>query len=95
MKKILSLVLALCMILTIGAAFADGDTYSETMTVSGLGNGDQAFFYQIVNWVGEAEGNVTGWKAIGDYAQVLTTDVLKAVLVGDPDADPGDDADAA
>ena len=99
LKRIVALLLAAIMILAMGAGvFADGDTpadnngstpaYDHPLTVTGLKKDDTAKFYKIVEWVGEAEGNVAGWKAIDPYSTVLTPEVLKAVLLGDKTADP-------
>jgi len=84
MKKIVSLVLALCLVLMMGTAFADESTYSGSISVSGLDDGDEVSFYQIVEWVGETtdKSDVTGWKAISPYDTVLTTEVLTQVLLG-------------
>jgi len=90
MKKILSLVLALAMIMMVGAAFADPDPNAKDVKVTGLAQNDEATFYKIVEWVGETEdhSDVTGWKATSAYSSILTPAVLKAVLVGDPEANP-------
>jgi hypothetical protein len=76
----------------VGAVFADeGDsgaeepaasTYSGSVSVSQLAENDEATFYQIIKWVGEAEGNVKGWAAVDTYASVLTTGTLTEVLLG-------------
>jgi LPXTG-motif cell wall-anchored protein len=89
MKKILSLVLALCMVLTIGAAFADPSESAKDVKVTGLDNGDEVTFYNVVKWVGETSDNsdVTGWKATEAYASVLTKEVLTQVLLGTAVAD--------
>lgn len=89
MKKLISLVLALAMIMMVGAAFADDAAYSGTVSVSGLDNGDQVNFYQIIEWVGETADNsdVTGWKATSAFASILTKDVLTAMLVDTVDAE--------
>ncbi len=90
MKKIVSLVLALCMMLMMGAAFADSDPNAKDVKVTGLDAGDEVTFYKVVEWVGETsdDSDVTGWKATSAYASVLTPAVLKAVLLGDPVAEP-------
>jgi fimbrial isopeptide formation D2 family protein/LPXTG-motif cell wall-anchored protein len=69
--------------------------YDYPLTVTGLsvdedGNHDTVKFYQVVEWVGETadKSDVSGWKAVSAYSSVLTKDVLKSMLVGDPDADP-------
>lgn len=87
MKKILSLVLALAMILTLGAAFAADETYETPLTVTGLETNDVAHFYKVIEWVGETEDNsdVTGWKAVAPFDTYLTKAVLTAILVGTPD----------
>ena len=46
--------------------------------------GDTIKFYKVIEWVGEAEGNVAGWKAISPYDTVLTPEVLRTVIVGTP-----------
>jgi hypothetical protein len=92
MKKILSLVLALAMLLTIGVAFADDPTYETPLTVTSLEANDVAHFYQIIEWVGETsdKSDVTGWKAIEPYDTYLTKAKLTEILVGTPD-DPATD----
>ena len=64
-------------------AIADTD-YDNPLTVTGLKTGDTIKFYKVIEWVGEAEGNVAGWKAIAPYDTVLTPEVLRAVIVGTP-----------
>ena len=79
MKKVLALALAAMMVLALcGVAFADTTpAYDTTVTVSGLAEGDVAKFYKIVEWVGEADGNVRGWKVVSPFSFDLN-----AVLVG-------------
>ena len=62
MKKIVSLFLALCMVLTIGAAFADTNNpaFDTTLTITGLENGDKVTLYQVLGWDGY-------WKAVAPY----------------------------
>ena len=85
MKKILALVLALALVMMVGGAALAADKIASTVvTVSGLTKNDEATFYKIIEWVGDAEGNVAGWKATETFAEVLTENVLKAVLVGTP-----------
>ena len=84
MKKILALALAALMLIgMMSVAFADTD-YDNPLTVTGLKNGDTIKFFKVIEWVGEATGNVAGWKAISPYDTVLTPEVLRAVIVGTP-----------
>ena len=91
------LTLVMCLSITSIVAFAADDptpaatAYDHPLTVTGLTAGDTVKFYKVIEWVGEAEGNVAGWKAVAPYDSVLTEAKLKEVLVGtkaDPDADP-------
>ena len=79
MKKLLSLVLALCMVLMLGAAFAaDGDRTSDaTISVTGLTVGDVVTPYQVVEWVPGS-----GWAFTSAFSS-LTAEDLKAI-VGSP-----------
>ncbi len=92
MKKVLALVVAVMMVMTMMSftAFAadDDPVYDHPLTVTGLADGDTVMFYQIVEWVGDAEGNVGGWKAVAPYDTVLTSSLLKNVIIGDPEAEP-------
>jgi len=91
MKKILALLVAVLMIAaSVAAVAADGDPapattpdYDAAVSVTGLEAGDVAHFYKIVEWVGEAAGNVKGWKVVSPF-----NFDLNAVLVGNPNADP-------
>ena len=87
MKKILALVIAVLMIVASVAAFADDQTPAQTpakdydypLTVTGLAQGDTATFYKIIEWVGEAEGNIAGWKVVSTYDSIKN-DIIAAVL---------------
>ena len=94
-KKALALLLSAAMVLGMGSmAFAAPETkaeetaYDKPLTVSGLEKDGVAHFYQVIEWVGEAEGNVTGWKATEKFAGVLTEDKLKEILVGTEQVPP-------
>ena len=54
MKKLVSLVLALCMLMMVGAAFAaEGDhltTAEDTISATGLESGDSLTAYQLIEW---------------------------------------------
>jgi fimbrial isopeptide formation D2 family protein/LPXTG-motif cell wall-anchored protein len=89
MKKIISLVLALAMVMMVGISFAETTvSYDRTVSVTGLANGDVANFYKVLEWVNDAEGNVKGWRAVSPFSSVLTTPELTKVLVGNPEATP-------
>ena len=104
LKKIMAIVMAMVMVLAMSiTVFAEEQepqtpvatpTYDYPLTVTGLSNNDSVKFYKIIEWVGEADNNVAGWKAVSPYDSVLDKDTLKAMLVGtaaveaDPDATP-------
>ena len=82
MKKILALVLATLLVLSMVAAFAADPApatpaYDATVSVTNLTKDDVAHFYKIVEWVGEAQGNVKGWKVVSPFSFDL-----EAVLLG-------------
>ncbi len=96
-KKMMALVIAMVMVLSMSmAAFAadgdgtgegEGDTpatvaYDHPLKVTGLAKDDVAHFYKVVEWVGEATGNVKGWKAVSPFDTILTTEKLTEVLIG-------------
>lgn len=96
-RKIMTLTIAMLMMIGMGTAvFADdpaptpAPAYDYPLTVTGLAEGDTVKFYQVVEWVGETtdKSDVSGWKALDTYKDVLTKEVLTAMLVGDPKADP-------
>ncbi len=60
-------------------AAATTPDYDAKVSVTGLEAGDVAHFYKIVEWVGEADGNVKGWKVVSPFSFDLN-----AVLVGTP-----------
>ena len=84
MKKVLALVVAIMMVMTMMSfvSFAEGEAYDTPLTVTGLTDGDTVAFYQVIEWVGNEEGNVSGWKAVAPFDTVLTESKLKEVLVG-------------
>jgi fimbrial isopeptide formation D2 family protein/LPXTG-motif cell wall-anchored protein len=92
-KKMMALIVAAVMIIgTMGTmtAFAGSDTppvseaaYDQTITISGLEEGDSVDFYQILRWVGSAEeglivGNVDGWDIANEAYKTVIPD--KATL---------------
>ncbi|MBR3126379.1 MAG: LPXTG cell wall anchor domain-containing protein [Mogibacterium sp.] len=92
-KRMLAILLSLAMMLSMtiamsATAFAADPAYDSPIKVTGLAKDDVAHFYKIVEWVGDGTDNVGGWKAIAPFDTVLDKDTLKAVLIGDPDADP-------
>lgn len=96
-KRMMALVIAMVMIVSAMSAFtafaADPETpaYDHPLTVTGLTKGDTVQFYQVIEWVGEATGNVAGWKAKAPFDTYLTEAKLKEILVGtkaNPDANP-------
>ena len=104
LKKVLALVIAMVMVMAMGATvFAEGEdtpvptaapAYDHPLKVTGLAKDDQAHFYQVLEWVGEADGNVAGWKAKDPFDSVLTKEELTKMLVGTP-ASEGVEAVAA
>lgn len=97
LNKILALVIVALLALTSLAALADDPAYDKDVTVTNVDKGDTVKFYKIVEWVGEADGNVKGWKAISPFDTVLTKAKLTEVLVGTPavEADPENGIEAA
>ena len=75
------------MVANVAAFAADPEPdYDAKVSVTNLTEGDAAHFYKIVEWVGEATGNVKGWKVVSPFSFDLN-----AVLVGTPadnEADP-------
>ena len=102
----LMLALVLCLSMTGMSAFAtepdpvdpppaeeeeqEEPSYDAPLTVTGLKTGDVAHFYQVIEWVGEAAGNVAGWKAKAPFATYLTEAKLREILVGTPVEDDPD-----
>lgn len=90
MKKLSALVVAMLLVLAMAVpAMADPEptpapTYDYPLTVTGLAKGDTVKFYQVIEWVGDATGNVSGWKAKAPFDSVLDHDKLVEVLVGTP-----------
>lgn len=96
MKKFLAILLAAVMVMGMSSmVYADdpepgtGDTpaaaepaYDHPLKVTALTKDDVAHFYQVVDWVGDAEGNVKGWKAVAPFDTVLTKEELTKVLIG-------------
>jgi fimbrial isopeptide formation D2 family protein/LPXTG-motif cell wall-anchored protein len=77
MKKLISLVLALAMIMMVGAAFAaDGDYVAggeTTIEAQNVGAGDAVVYYKVVEWVDQ-----TGWAITSAFSGVsgLTVEAL-------------------
>ena len=61
------------------SAAAATPAYDGKVSVTALAKGDVAHFYKIVEWVGEATGNVKGWAVKSPFSFDLN-----AVLVGTP-----------
>jgi len=80
MKKLVSLVLALAMIMMVGAVYADDPapsgarTLDAAISVSGLEAGDKVDFYQVLRWD-------DGWKTTTDFA---LTDAQVIEIAGRP-----------
>ncbi len=95
MKKIISLVLALAMIMMVGAVYADGEAALPTATISitNMGAGDQVTLYKIIKW--DANKVDAAGKPAPDWAfngiTVTGYDTVKALV----DALNGSDAPAA
>ena len=114
LKKVITLVLAVATAFALAtpALAADGDqepatpdtpaaeekAYDHPLTVEGLGSGDKAHFYQVIEWVGETSdhSDVSGWKAVAPFATYLTKAKLTEILVGTPavEADPDNGIEA-
>ena len=94
LKKVLALVIAVAMVMAMAlpvlATGTPTPAYDYPLTVTDLTKGDTVKFYKVVEWVGETSDNsdVSGWKAVAAYNTVLTKEVLTAMLVGNPKADP-------
>ena len=67
--------------------------YDYPLTVTGLGTGDVAHFYQVIEWVGETsdKSDVSGWRAVAPFATYLTKAKLTEILVGKPAVASHDD----
>ena len=65
-------------------------TYDHPLTVTGIAADDTVNFYKVIEWVGEAEGNVGGWNVVSTYDSIKS-EIIAAVL-GTLD-DPKTDAD--
>ena len=85
---VLTLVTAFAMATPAFAADPEPPAYDKPLTITGLAEGDVAHFYKVIEWVGDASGNVKGWKAVSPFDSVLDEAKLTEVLVGDPEADP-------
>ena len=96
MKKILALVLALMIMASISViAETATPAYDTSVSVTALTDGDVAHFYQIVEWVGSANGNIRGWAVkdpfsfdlekvlLGDKATQADVEAGNAAKVGD------------
>lgn len=72
MKKLISLVLALAMIMMVGAAFAadpvNNRTADTTISITGLDEGDKVALYKIIEWDGF-------WKPATGYSGLTQTEV--------------------
>ena len=68
-KRMLAIFMTLAMVLSMtfamGLTSYAAESYDESLVISGLDNGDVAHVYKVIEWVGDAEGNVAGWKEIG------------------------------
>jgi len=75
MKKLISLVLALALVLAcVGAAFADGETNNNTISVTGLEGAASATYYKVIEW-----DDTVGWKWAAPYS--ANTTVFTAALL--------------
>lgn len=94
MKKILALVLALAMVLMVGASFADGDDAPATastlptddITISGLESGDDVTLYKVIKWDSAASDwafdgiTVTGYSTVEALVTALNgNDAMNAM----------------
>ena len=70
MKKIISLVLALCMLLMVGAAFAaTGDlTADSSISITGLEENDSVYLYKVI----EVDSTTGGWKFASGFEALGT-----------------------
>jgi len=83
MKKLVSLVLALAMILTIGAVFADEAVPADTsISVSGLDTGATVNFYQVLKFDPNAT-TTGGWAAAPGFTALTTDQIQKILGIGD------------
>ena len=78
MKKILALVLALAMILMVGASFADTNnlTADTTVSITNLDQGDVVTLYKIIKWDG-------AWKVVDGYTGLTQDEVNDIVKQND------------
>lgn len=84
LKKVIALVLTLVTAFAMATPAFAVEAQETPIKVTGLADGDKAHFYQVIEWVGEAEGNVAGWKAKAPFATYLTKEKLTEILVGTP-----------
>lgn len=72
MKKLISLVLALAMIMMVGAAFADEPASSITgsITVTGLEAGDTVKYYKVIEW-----NSTKGWQFTEQFNSLSAADL--------------------
>ncbi len=89
MKKIISLVLALAMIMMVGAAFATAAEPNEfangnfgdaetSISISGLDSGDAVYYIQLLSWNSAVEG---GWEltTAGESCGVTLAEILNGI----------------
>jgi LPXTG-motif cell wall-anchored protein len=73
----------------ITGSFAAGNStiptseYQHPITINGLAENDSVAFYQVLEWVGDADDNVSGWKAVAPFDSYLTKAKLTAMFAGD------------
>lgn len=82
-KKVLALLVAMVMVLgtmnSMGTVFG-AEQPDSTIEITGLAKDDVVHFYQVIEWVGDATGNVAGWKAVAPFDTVLTeAELIKAI----------------
>ncbi len=89
LKRVLALVVAMVMVMGMMSTVAFADEQDTTIEITGLTEGDVVTFYKVVEWGGDATGNVSGWIPTSDYASVLTADVFKKAIDSNADGYTG------
>jgi len=83
MKKLISLVLALAMVLMVGASFA-AEPAAKSISLSGLEAGDTVKYYKVIEW-----NDTEGWKFTEQFSTLSAEDLAEIVGHEVTDAETG------